>query len=125
MTKGDEAAYMAYANALINGRPRKNDPFLGVDSTPATPLGESFYSIQFVPAYAIAIPARLLGLSAATAFMALNILIAVFSAFSIFYLVRAITGDNLFAAVGIVVVLCLGTAAALQGQVGHSFGEEF
>src|SRR5688572_4545230 len=66
--QGDEPIYSAYVNALIHGRPRKNDPFGGRDDFPNTPLPESTFSIQFVPAYAIALPARLLGISASTAF---------------------------------------------------------
>lgn len=46
----DEVAYSAYVNALINGEPRKNDPFLGVRDTVDTPQPETLYSIQFIPA---------------------------------------------------------------------------
>ena len=60
--QGDEVAYSAYLNALIDGRPRRNDPYTGRDdSRPANRLPESLFSIQFIPAYAIALPARLLG----------------------------------------------------------------
>src|SRR2546427_12605979 len=51
--QGDEIFYSAYLNALIDGRPRKNDPFAGKDSTSRSPLPESTFSIQFVPAYVI------------------------------------------------------------------------
>ena len=61
----DEPAYSAYVNALIEGRPRRADPFMGTDA----PDYESIYSVQMVPAYLIAIPARLLGLSAGTALL--------------------------------------------------------
>src|SRR5947207_7879294 len=54
--QGDEVAYSAYLNALIDGRPRRNDPYTGRDDTAAQPLPESLFSIQFVPAYAIALP---------------------------------------------------------------------
>src|SRR5215467_10075843 len=50
----DEAAYSAYANALIHGKPRKTDPFLDINQTEH----ESLYSIQLIPAYTIAVPAR-------------------------------------------------------------------
>src|SRR5215204_2576276 len=56
----DEVAYSAYVNSLIEGRPRKNDPFVGADNIP----GETLYSIQAFPAYAVAVPARVLGISA-------------------------------------------------------------
>src|SRR5712671_6736609 len=67
--QGDELLYSAYINALIDGRARKNDPFGGEDSSANALLPESFFSIQFVPAYAVALPARTLGLSASTAFI--------------------------------------------------------
>src|SRR3989454_5349330 len=66
LTQGDEIAYSAYVNALIDGRPRRNDPFNGRDDLPGKPTYESLFSIQFLPAYAITLPARLLGLSTDT-----------------------------------------------------------
>ena len=55
----DELKYSAYINALIDGRPRRNDPSTGHDHNPITPLPESLFSIQFLPAYAIAWTARI------------------------------------------------------------------
>jgi len=81
---GDEPQYSAYINALIDGRPRKNDPFGGIDSTSSAPLPESIYSIQFLPAYAIALPARALRLSASTAFIVLIALSAALASMSVF-----------------------------------------
>src|SRR6266446_197576 len=69
--QGDEFLYSAYINALIDGRPRRNDPFAGQDSTPKSPLPESAFSIQFVPAYVISLLARAFGASASTAFIVL------------------------------------------------------
>lgn len=111
----DEVAYSAYVNSLIEGRPRKNDPFIGQDNI----AGETLYSIQAVPAYTIAMPAKFLGLSASSAFVILNFLIALFSSLAIFILMRVVTGDDLLAGVGVLVVLCLGTAAAFQGELQH------
>ena len=54
----DEVSYSAYINALIDGRPRRNDPYSGRDDRPNQPQQESLFSIQFVPAYAVALPAR-------------------------------------------------------------------
>src|SRR5881394_3280531 len=65
----DEVAYSAYVASLIRGRPRRNDPTTGRKDEPGTPLPESLFSIQLVPAYAVALPARWLGLSAATVFI--------------------------------------------------------
>ncbi len=115
----DEVAYSAYVNALINGEPRKNDPFLGLSDTPQTPQPETLYSIQFVPAYAIALPARILGISVSTAFIFLIGFTAAFSALALFWLLREATGDDLLSAVGAVVVPCLGTAAAFQGELRY------
>jgi len=67
--QGDEFLYSAYINALIDGRPRRNDPFAGQDNRPVSPLPESSFSIQFMPAYWIAVPARVFGVSASTAFI--------------------------------------------------------
>ncbi len=115
----DEVAYSAYVNALINGEPRKNDPFLCVRDTADTPQPETLYSIQFIPAHAIALPARMLGITVSTAFISMIGFTAVFSALALFWLLREATGDYLLSAVGAVVVLCLGTAAAFQGELRY------
>lgn len=117
LTNYDEVAYSAYINALVNGRPRKNDPFLGKDDSAETPLNESLYSIQFVPAYSIALPARILGISTSTAFIFLILLMALFSALAVFWFLFELTRDELFSAAGTLCVLCLGTAAAFQGEL--------
>ncbi len=111
----DEVAYSAYVNSLIEGRPRKNDPFIGQDNI----QGETLYSIQLIPAYALAWPARLLGLTTSTAFIILNFLLAVLSSLAIFALLGAVTRDNLLSGVGVLFILCLGTAAAFQGELQH------
>jgi hypothetical protein len=106
----DEIAYSAYVNALIDGRPRRNDPYTGRDDAPDAQQPESLFSIQFAPAYALAIPARALGLSASTMFMALTPLMAFASALALFWLIGMATGDERIAAAGALVVLCLWTA---------------
>lgn len=60
----DEVAYSAYVRALIDGRPRKNDPYTGKDQSAETPQDESLFSIQFAAPYTIALPARVLGIGA-------------------------------------------------------------
>src|ERR1700741_694286 len=112
---GDEVAYAAYVNALIDGRPRRNDPYTGRDDKPNAPLPESLFSIQFVPAYALALPARALGISATTAFMILTPLVAFALALSVFCLIFLVTGNNRLAAAGVLVVLCLGTLVSAEG----------
>jgi hypothetical protein len=113
----DETAYSAYVNSLIRGEPRKNDPFLGLSDSPQTPQPETLYSIQFMPAYAIALPARLLGLNVSTAFIILAVLIALFSTLAIYKLLLTVTGDAPVSIVGPVVILGLGTAVAYQGEL--------
>jgi hypothetical protein len=121
---GDEVAYAAYVNALIDGRPRRNDPYTGRDDHPNAPLPESLFSIQFVPAYALALPARALGISATTAFMILTPLVAFASGLSVFCLIFLITGSNRLAATGVLVVLCLGTLVSAEGTFSSLVGGE-
>ncbi|HEV2826324.1 MAG TPA: hypothetical protein VGW76_01890 [Pyrinomonadaceae bacterium] len=121
---GDEVAYAAYVNALIDGRPRRNDPYTGRDDRAHAPLPESLFSIQFVPAYAIALPARALGMSATTAFMFLTPLVAFTSGLAVFLLVFIVTGSNRIAACGVLVVLSLGTLAAAEGTFTNFVGSE-
>src|SRR5258708_30969590 len=63
----DEVAYSGYTASLIRGRPRKVDPYTERAFRDGAPIPESLYSIQFVPVYVVAIPARWLVLSAANA----------------------------------------------------------
>ena len=121
---GDEVAYAAYVNALIDKRPRRNDPYTGRDERSQAPLGESLFSIQFVPAYAVALPARALGISATTAFMCLTPIVAFTSGLAVFLLVFLVTGSNRIAACGVLVVLCLGTLAAAEGTFTTFVGSE-
>src|SRR5258708_1275804 len=115
LTQGDEVAYSAYINALIDGRPRRNDPFNGRDDLPGKPTYESLFSIQFLPAYAIALPAKALGLSTATVFIWLIVIGAVTSSLAIFWLLATLTGDSRLAAAGVLFTLCFGALAAAQG----------
>ena len=108
LTQGDEVMYSAYVNALIDGRPRRNDPFNGRDVLPGQPAYESLNSIQFVPPYVVALPARALGLSASTAFIFLLVAAAVGSSLAIFWLLAALTGDSKWAAAGALLTLCFG-----------------
>ena len=121
---GDEVAYAAYVNALIDGRPRRNDPYTGRDDRPDAPLPESLFSIQFVPAYTLALPARALGISATTAFIFLTPLVAFTSALAVFFLIFQASGSNRLAACGVLVVLCLGTLAAAEGSFTGLVGGE-
>ncbi|MCA1566348.1 MAG: hypothetical protein LC803_12055 [Acidobacteria bacterium] len=120
----DEPAYSAYVNALIDGRPRRNDPYTGHDHRPDAPLAESLFSIQFVPAYMLSIPARALGLSASTMFILLMPFIAGASALAIFWLLSMLTRDERLAAAGVPFVLCLGVLVCGQGLVVNLLGRQ-
>jgi len=109
---GDETAYAAYLAALIEGRPRLNDPYAGLDHSTAAPLAESLFSIQFIPAYALALPARALGLKASTVFIALSPLVAFASALALFRLLAPVIPDARLAACGAIIILCLGALAS-------------
>ena len=115
LVQGDEDAYSAYINALISGRPRRSDPHTGRDDAPGKPQPESLFSIQFLPAYAIALPARAFHVSASTAFIVLIALAAIASSLAIFWLIFSVTDDDRLAAAGVIIVLCLGTLVATQG----------
>ena len=116
--QGDEFLYSAYVNALIDGRPRRNDPFAGRDSTPTSPLPESTFSIQFIPPFVIAWLARACSASASSAFIALIGVAGFLASLSLFWLLVSITGDSRLAAVGVMFVLCLGALAGGQGLIG-------
>ena len=108
LTQGDEVVYSAYVNALLDGRPRTNDPCSGRDVLPGQPAQETILSIQFVPAYLVALPALALGLSASTAFIVLLGVAAVAWSLAIFWLLVTLTGDSKSAAVGTLFTLCFG-----------------
>ena len=114
---GDEWFYSAYIQALIDGRPRRNDPYTGRDDVPGRPQPESLFSIQFVPAYLIATPARIFGLSSSTAFIVLGFLAPLFASLALFWLIQNLTQDHRLAATGSIVVLCFGALAAGEGAI--------
>jgi len=116
--QGDEFLYSAYINALIDGRPRRNDPFAGQDDTPKSPMPESAFSIQFIPPFIIAWLARACGASASTAFIVLIGVAGLLASVSLFWLLASIVGNSKLAAVGVLVVLCFGALAGGQGLVG-------
>lgn len=109
----DEYAYSAYINALIQGHPRRNNPYTGQADQASSPQPESIFSLQFIPAYAIALPARSLGVSAAASFIAVTVLATFFAALAIFWLLMEFWKDQRMAATGMLVVLCLGSLAPL------------
>lgn len=113
----DEMAYASYLQALIDGRSRKNDPYTGRDDSPESPQFESLFSIQFFPAYLAAIPARILGLSAAEMMPVLSFVSAFLTALAMFWLIASITEDRLIAFAGTLIVLIGGAAIVGIGAI--------
>lgn len=101
----DEMAYASYLQALIDGRPRRSDPYTGRDDSPSDPQPESLFSIQFVPAYLVAIPARVFGLSAVQAMPYVSAFAAFFTALALFWLIVSITEDEYIAFAGTLIVI--------------------
>ena len=104
----DEPAYSAYVQALIDGRPRRNNPYTGRDDHSFSAREESHFSIQFFPAYLLAEPARLFGFSAGDMFIALRIASAFASGLAVFWLLSVMIRNEQVAAFGSLLVLCLG-----------------
>ncbi len=120
----DEPAYAAYINALIDGRPRRNDPYTGRDYSPSRPLAESLFSIQFIPAYFVALPARALGLSSSTLFILLAPITAFSTALTLFWLLAVFTDDDRAAAALVPFVLCLGVLITGNGVIRAFLGQQ-
>jgi hypothetical protein len=115
----DEVAYASYIKDLIDGRPRKNDPYTGRDDSPETPQAESLFSIQFAGPYTIALPARIFGIPATWAMTISGAAAAFLTALAIFWLIGMITGDSLYAMADALIVLCLGALFAGEGAIGE------
>ncbi len=121
----DEVAYASYVRALIDGRPRKNDPYSGRDDSLNRPQEESLFSIQFAAPYTVALPARLLNIPATWAMIIAGALAAFFTALAVFWLLAMITGDSLFAMAGSIAVLAGGALFAGEGAFGEITGLGF
>lgn len=121
----DEVAYAAYLKALIDGRPRKNDPYTGRDDSPQNPQPESLFSIQFAAPYAVAIPARILGIPATWAMTVSGAIAGFLTAFICFWIIGMLTEDSFFAMTGSLVMLCGGALFAGEGAIGEILGTGF
>lgn len=113
----DEVAYASYVRALIDGRPRKNDPYTGRDQTPETPQPESLFSIQFAAPYTIAIPARIFGVGTPWAMTIAGGLAGFLAALAVFWFLGVLTSDSWFAMVGALATFALGALAAGEGAL--------
>jgi hypothetical protein len=121
----DEVAYASYVRALVDGRPRKNDPYTGRDQTPETPQPESLFSIQFAAPYTIAIPARILGIGTPWAMTIAGGLAGFLAALAVFWFVGRLTGDSWFAMLGALATFALGALAAGEGALPEIFFDGF
>ncbi len=121
----DEVAYAAYLGALIDGRPRRNDPYTGRSDTPEQNQEESLFSIQFATPYAVAIPARLFGLSVNTAMWLSGALAAFIAGLALFRLIVNLTDDSIYAMAGALIVVCGGALFAGEGAIGEITGGGF
>lgn len=119
ITHPDEVAYSAYLASLIRGNSRRNDPFTGRSDLRRPKVAESLFSIQFVPAYAVAGPARILGLSASTVFVILPAVCALIASLALFWFFSLLMKDERLSAAGAAIVFGFGTATAGQGIVRH------
>lgn len=115
VVQGDELLYSAYVNALIDNRPRRTDPPAGRDDHPQAPVPESLFSVQFIPPYVIAISAKILRISASTAFILLLGVQGLLASLALCWLFTSLTGDKRFAALSVLVVVCFGALAGGQG----------
>ena len=121
----DEVAYASYLRALIDGRPRKNDPYTGRDESPSTPQPESLFSIQFAAPYTIAIPARVLGIGTPWAMTLAGAFAGFFAALAAFWLIARMTGSNWLGMAGSLVVFAGGAVFAGEGAMLEVFVDGF
>jgi hypothetical protein len=123
ITHPDEVAYSAYVASLIRGNPRRYDPYTGRGAEAGA--AESLFSIQVIPAYAIALPGRWLGVSASTLFILFSPLCALASSLTMFWFLRMLTRDARLAAAGLIFIFCFGTLIATQGLISYLLNLNF
>lgn len=121
----DEVAYASYVRALIDGRPRKNDPYTGHDQSPETPQPESLFSIQFAAPYTIAIPARILGIGTPWAMTIAGGLAGFLAALAVFWFIGGLVGNSWYAMAAALGVFCFGTLAAGEGAISEILFDGF
>lgn len=118
----DEVAYASYLRALIDGRPRKNDPYTGRDDSAESPQPESLFSIQFAAPYSVAIPARIFGIGAPWAMTLAGAFAGFLVALAVFWVIAQITNNSWFAMMGSIAVIAGGALAAGEGAIGEISG---
>lgn len=121
----DEVAYASYVKALVDGRPRKSDPYTGNDDSPETPQPESLFSIQFAAPYTLAIPGRWLGISVPWLMTIGGAVAAALTALAIFWFLFGLTENNWYAMAGSLITLAGGAVFAGEGSAGEIFFDGF
>jgi hypothetical protein len=121
----DEVAYASYVKALVDGRPRKNDPYTGLDDSPENPQKESLFSIQFAAPYTLAIPGRILSIPTPWLMIVGGAAAAFFTALAIFWFVFILTGSNWYAMAGSLVTLAGGAIFAGEGAISEVLFDGF
>ncbi|MGB7209918.1 MAG: hypothetical protein WBD27_14750 [Pyrinomonadaceae bacterium] len=121
----DEVAYASYVRALIDERPRKNDPYTGRDDSPKTPQSESLFSIQFAAPYTIAIPARIFGIGTPWAMTLSGAFAGFLAALAAFWLIGRMTGDSWYAMAASLAVFAGGALAAGEGALPEMLFDGF
>ena len=113
----DEYLYSAYISSLVDGRPRRNDPFTGRPDSENPNIPETAFSIQFLPAYELVFVAKLLGGSVPATFIALSVFAALAASLALYWLIGSLTGNPRLAATGTLLVLTGGTLCGAQGAI--------
>ena len=121
----DEVAYASYVRALMDGRPRKNDPYSGRDDSAESPQPESLFSIQFAAPYTIAVPARILGIGTPWAMTIAGALAGFFAALAAFWLIARMTGSSWFGMTASIAVIAGGALYAGEGAALQIFFDGF
>ena len=117
----DEMAYASFLQALIDGRPRKSDPYTGRDAAFRDPQPESLFSIQFLPTYLSAIPAWLFGLNASQMMPVISVVSAFLTTLALYWLMLSMIDDPMIAAAGTMIVMVGSAAIVGLGAINGFF----
>ena len=113
----DEPFYAAYVQSLVDGKPRRNNPYSGAADNTETPQKESYLSIQFLASYPTVLLAKVFGLSISNTMILLTAIIGFVSAFVLFWLFYLFSQNAPLSFVGTIAVLFFGAIAAGQGGI--------
>lgn len=113
----DEPFYAAYVQSLVDGKPRRNNPYSGAADNTETPQKESYLSMQFLASYPTVLLANIFGLSISNTMILLTAIIGFVSAFVLFWLFYLFSQNAPLSFVGTISVLFFGAIAAGQGGI--------